>query len=96
VEYGKWYLDDGSLGGRMEDPMVAFQILKMEAAKIGLHVIEKKCELIANDDFVMQRFQTVAPDITLVDPATTVLPGAPVGGQLYSQSTLFWKINLRS
>ena len=81
VEYGQWYLDDGSLGGRVEELMVAFQTLKTEAAKIGLHVNEKKCELIANDDSVIRRFQTVAPDIIIVDPATAVLLGAPVGGQ---------------
>ena len=81
VEYGQWYLDDGSLGGRVEELIVAFQTLKTEAAKIGLHVNEKKCELIANDDSVIRRFQTVAPDIIIVDPATAVLLGAPVGGQ---------------
>jgi hypothetical protein len=40
-----------------------------------------KCELIANDVSVIQRFQTVAPDIIIFDPATTVLLGAPIGGQ---------------
>jgi hypothetical protein len=81
TEYGQWYLDDGSLGGRVEDLMVAFQTLKAEAAKIGLHVNEKKCELILNDASVIQQFQMIAPNIIIVDPAMAVLLGAPVGGQ---------------
>jgi hypothetical protein len=65
----------------VEDLMVAFQTLKIEAAKIGIHVNEKKCKLIANDASVIQRFHTVAPDIIIVDPATAVLLSAPVGRQ---------------
>jgi hydroxymethylpyrimidine/phosphomethylpyrimidine kinase len=80
----------------MEDLTVAFNTLKMEAAKIGLHFNEKKCELIANDDSVIQRFQTVAPDIIIVDPATAVLPTTPVGEQQSVDLVLenmLWKLN---
>ena len=82
TEYGQWYLDDGSLGGKVEDLMLAFVSLQSEAAKIGLHINEKKCELISADQSVIQQFQSIAPDIAIVDPNGAILLGAPVGGQL--------------
>jgi hypothetical protein len=39
------------------------------------------CELIANDASVIQRFQSIAPGVIIVDPATAALLGAPVGGE---------------
>lgn len=81
TEYGQWYLDDGSLGGEVDDLMLAFLSLKSEAAKIGLHVNVKKCELITTDQSVIHKFLSIAPDIVVVDPDAAVLLGAPVGGQ---------------
>jgi hypothetical protein len=81
TEYGQWYLDDGSLGGKVDDLMLAFLSLKSEAAKIGLHVNVKKCELITADQSVIHKFLSIAPDIAIVDPDAAVLLGAPVGGQ---------------
>ena len=54
TEYGQWYLDDGSLGGKVEDLMLAFVSLQSEAAKIGLHINVKKCELNTADQSVIQ------------------------------------------
>jgi len=81
TEYGQWFLDDGSMGGKVEDLMLAFQTLKREAVKMGLDVNERKCELITADLSVVQRFQSIAPDIIIVHPDAAVLLGAPVGGQ---------------
>jgi len=65
----------------VQDLMLAFQTLKKEAAVIGLHVNEKKCELITADQQAIQQFKSIAPDIVIVDPAAAVLLGAPVGSQ---------------
>jgi hypothetical protein len=81
TDYGQWYLDDGALGGRVDELMQAFEYTRTEGAKIGLLVNERKCELITNDASVIQRFQSIAPGVNIVDPAVAILLGAPVGGE---------------
>jgi len=61
--------------------MLAFLCLKNEAAKIGLHVNVQKCELFTANQSVIHKFQSIAPEIAIVDPNAAVLLGAPVGGQ---------------
>jgi len=75
------YFDDGSLGGKVDDLMLAFLFLKNEVAKIGLHVNVQKCELLTADQSVIHKFQSIAPEISIVDLNAAVLLGAPVGGQ---------------
>jgi len=78
---GAKYFDDGSLGGKVDDLMLASLCLKNEAAKIGLHVNVQKCELFTADQSVIHKFQSIAPENAIVDPNAAVLLGAPVGGQ---------------
>jgi len=61
--------------------MLAFLCLKNEAAKIGLHVNVQKCELFTADQSVIHTFQSIVPEIAIVDPNAAVLLGAPVAGQ---------------
>ena len=81
TNYRQWYLDDGALGGRADELIQAFEYVRTEGAKIGLLVNERKCELITNDASVIQRFQSIAPGVIIVEPATAILLGAPVGGE---------------
>jgi len=74
-------LNDGSLGGKLDDLMLAFLSLKNEATKIGLHVNVKKCELITANQSVIHKFLSITPEIAIFDPDAAVLLGAPVGGQ---------------
>ena len=52
-----------------------------EGRKIGLVVNAAKCELITDDTEVVEKFQSVAPDIKHVSTASAVLLGAPIGGE---------------
>ena len=81
TNYRQWYLDDGALGGRVIELIQAFVYIKTEGAKIGLLVNERKCELLTNDASAIQRFQSIAPTVIIVDLATVTLLGAPVGGE---------------
>jgi len=76
MEYRQWYFDDGSLGGKVDDLMLAFLCLKNEAAKIGLHVNVQKCELLTADQSVIHTFQSIVPEIAIVDPNAAVLLGS--------------------
>ena len=42
-----WYLDDGTLAGPCQDVLRGWEIIREEAAKIGLRVNLGKCELFA-------------------------------------------------
>jgi len=81
AEYRQWYLDDDSLGGKVDDLMLAFLCLKNEAAKIGLHVNVQKCERFTADQSVIHKFQSIVPEISIVDSNAAVLLSAAVGGQ---------------
>jgi hypothetical protein len=81
TNYAQWYLDDGALGGPIDELIQAFSTIKIEGAKIGLLVNERKCELITKDACAIQRFQSIAPDVIIVEPSTAILLGAPVGGE---------------
>jgi len=70
LEYRQWYLDDGSLDGKVDDLMLAFLCLKNKASKIGLHVNVQKCEVFTVDQSVIHKFQFIAPEIVIVDIRT--------------------------
>ena len=80
VEYNQWYLDDGALGGDVDDLIKAFQYIESLGSSIGLEINESKCELISNDDNVKQRFRQEAPLVKHTDTSSAILLGSPIGG----------------
>jgi len=73
TDYAQLYLDDGALGGPIDELMQAFNTIRIEGAKIGLHVNERKCELITNDVYAIRRFQSIASDVIIVEPSAAIL-----------------------
>ena len=55
--------------------------MKEEGVKLGLVVNVAKCEIITDEDAVITRFKTIAPDIKHVTSASAMLLGAPIGGR---------------
>ena len=52
-----WYLDDGLLGSQdVAELFHDYILLKDEAAKIGLHINAKKCEIVHNDSEEVAEF----------------------------------------
>jgi hypothetical protein len=78
TSYRQCYQDDGALDGRVDELIQSFEFIRTEGAKIDLLVNEQTCELITNGTSVIQRFQSIAPGVIIVDPATATLLGAPV------------------
>ena len=44
-----FYLDDGTLGGNLEDVLHDFHLVEKEAADVGLHLNCSKSELLCED-----------------------------------------------
>ena len=74
-------MDDGTLGDEVDTLLADFRMLLEEGKKFGLVVNVAKCEVITDDDEVLQKFRDIAPDIRHVKTASALLLGAPIGGR---------------
>ena len=61
--FNVWYMDDGSIGDNADVLLNDFQLLIAEGKNLGLNANTAKCELIIDDEFVLEKLRTVAPDI---------------------------------
>ena len=75
-----WYMDDGTLGGEVETLLEDFRMLTLEGKNLGLVVNIAKCEVITDDEEVLQKIRDIAPSIQHVSTASAMLLGAPIGG----------------
>ena len=67
--FNVWYMDDGTIGDNADVLLNDFQLLIAGGKNLGLNVNTAKCELIVDDEFVLEKFRTVAPDISHVLPS---------------------------
>ena len=76
-----WYMDDGTMGGEVDTLVADFQMLMVEARKLGLVVNIAKCEVITDDKevYVLQKIRSIAPDIQHVKTASAIRPGSNFG-----------------
>jgi division protein CdvB (Snf7/Vps24/ESCRT-III family) len=74
-------MDDGTIGGTVEQLLKDFRVIVEEGKKLGLVVNTRKCEVITDDDDVVEKFKSVAPEITHVKTSSAMLLGAPVGSE---------------
>ena len=86
------FMDDGTMGDDVDTLMTDFQMLIDEGRKLGLVVNVAKCEIITDDDEVLRKFRTIAPDIKHVKTATAMLLGAPIGGEQSVDAALLVKL----
>ncbi|KAJ0179217.1 hypothetical protein K1T71_004929 [Dendrolimus kikuchii] len=81
-KFNVWYLDDGTLGGEVDDVLEDFTILTKELKTIGLEINLSKCEYyISNTERkteIISRLNTIAPGIKLVNNSSLHLLGAPI------------------
>ena len=87
-----WYMDDGTLGDEVDTLLADFRMLLEEGKKFGLVVNVAKCEVITDDDEVLQKFRDIAPDIRHVKTASALLLGAPIGGRQSVEDVLSAKL----
>jgi hypothetical protein len=76
-----WYMDDGAIGDNVDALLSDFRMLMDESRKLGLIINVAKCEIITDNDDVLQKFRDVAPDIKHVKTAAAMLLGAPIGNE---------------
>ena len=77
-ELNVWFMDDGTLGGNVNQLLDDFSLIMKESCELGLHVNVSKCELITNDAEVVRRFRALSPEITDVEPSAATLLEAPI------------------
>ena len=77
-----FYLDDGTLGGSVEDITQDLQIVEREAGKLGLQLNHAKSEIISHDHRAVSSMLEAVPDLYPVRPELATLLGSPIGGEV--------------
>ena len=67
-----FYLDDGSIGGSVEDVLRDFQVVEESAADLGLSL---KIELICDDESACEGFLSKMPKLQVVSCSLASLLG---------------------
>jgi hypothetical protein len=75
-ELNMWYIDDGTLGGHLTDLLHDIDIIKSEGPHIGLTLNDCKCELISDDEEVINYVRQLIPAVSTIDPSEAVVLGA--------------------
>jgi hypothetical protein len=78
-EFRVFYLDDGSIGGSVEDVLHDFRVVEEVAADLGLSLNRKKTELICDEDTTCEAFLSEVPGLQVVCRSQASLLGSPIG-----------------
>ena len=76
------YLDDGTLGGSVEDITQDLQLVEREAGKLGLQLNHAKSEIISHDHRAVKSMLEAVPDLYPVRSELATLLGSPIGGEV--------------
>jgi len=76
--FNVWYLDDGTIGGDINDVLSDHNTIKTLGQQLGLHLNESKCEIIGFHHTSIQAFLTKVPEAKVVPPDFCTLLGAPI------------------
>ena len=86
-----WYLDDGTIGGAAEDVKRDLEVIVCEGAALGLHLNERKSEVIVDDPAARD---SILPGAQVTDPAFAFLLGAPIGDTSSTSDAISGKTQL--
>ena len=86
-----WYLDDGTIGGAAEDVKRDLEVIVCKGAVQGLHLNERKSEVIADDPAARD---SILPGAQVTDPASAFLLGAPIGDTSSTSDAISGKTQL--
>ena len=78
-ELRAFYLDDGTLGGNLEDALCDFHLVEKEAVDIGLHLNRSKSELLCEDPITRNQMLKAVPGLQMIGIDQAEILGAPVG-----------------
>ena len=92
-EFTAFYLDDGTLGGSLEDIKADLAYIEDAAKDINLFLNCSKSEIICVDDSICSSILSVTPSIQVIDPSDATLLGSPIGSTASIDAVLQSKIN---
>ncbi len=73
-----WYLDDGTIGGAAEDVKHDLEVVVREGAALGLHLNERKSEVISDDPYARDSILPSILGAQVIDPASASLLGSVI------------------
>ena len=79
VEFGVFCLDDGTLGGSLEEVLRGVRMVERVAGDMGLQLNHRKSKIICDDPTTRQLMLTVFPEFCVVSKAHATLLGSPIG-----------------
>ena len=83
-----FYLDDGTLGGSVEEVLQDLAFVERAAAELGLHLNHDKSELICTNSSTREAVLSVAPRLRPVDSGAATLLGSPIGSATEVDNTI--------
>ena len=89
-----FYLDDGILGGPLQEVLSDLRLVEEDAAKLGLHLNHSKSELICVDAPTHKAMLFEVPGLHNVSCSQATLLGSPIGKVEYISDTIKEKTEL--
>ena len=89
-----WYLDDGTVGGTAEVVKHDLEVVTQEGAALGLHLNERKSEVICEDYAVRSSVLSSIPGAQVIDPTSASLLGSPIGELGLVSDAILQKVQL--
>ena len=74
-----FYLDDGTLGGKVEDVVQDLDLIVHKGAELGLHLNPQKLEIVCHDDTSRGLVLNALPGAQVIDSDNATLLGSPIG-----------------
>ena len=78
-EFRIFYLDDGTLGGPLDEVLDDLRRFEDAAEDIGLFLNHRKSEVICSDADIIDSILSISPEFTCVNPSEACLLGSPIG-----------------
>ena len=91
-DFRVFYLDDGALGGSLDDIISDLLHIEEGAARLGLKLNCNKCELICDDVALINSMLSAVPGLLVVGPSHATLLGSPIGHTLSMEECICSKV----
>ncbi len=88
-----WYIDDGTLGGDVQNLLSDVELIQSHGPPIGLFLNSGKCEIITDDLAIVHQVRQLLPDVIHIPTVNATLLGAPIGGSDITDAFLLTKVD---
>ena len=91
-EFSVFYLDDGTIGGSVEDVIHDLQLVEEEAGRAGLQLNRRKTQLICDDPNACEAVLSAVSEFQVITCGQATLLGTPIGSVGLIDTTISSKI----